>query len=343
MVQGSRWFKLVVPAPVARGALFVLAALCLAPVPGAHAGQVRVTVGYLGQSVLFPSAVTVSPGDHVVWVWGAAGHTVTSGTTGNATGDGTFRSASLFNPSLTGFAWKVAGSDSVPYYCFPHWGLAMKGVIRIAAPGTEPIADFRITEVEFAGAGGVDRVQITNLGTATGYLGRYRISFQNGVAFTYTADPVMVAVGGSIRVVINFGGSSNQTIFYTPTGTQLASAGSFALFVPNSTDYGAGSTHPGSLIDPDQLVDYVEWGTAGQAAQAYRGLAETAGLWPPGDVVDVSDLPAGGAGYSISFCGSSGERGTGYWAKTRPNFGTSPRCATPLLHSSWGRVKALYR
>jgi hypothetical protein len=143
--------------------------------------------------------------------------------------------------------------------------------------------------------------------------------------------------------MINYGGASNQTIFYTPTGLQLASAGSFALYVPNNTDGPNGSTEPHSLDDPDQLVDDVEWGIPGQAAQANRATAVAAGRWTAGDVVDVSGLPNGGAGYSITFCGNRAQRGSSCWSASRPNFGTAPPCTTPSWTSGWGRVKALYR
>ena len=90
-------------------------------------------------------------------------------------------------------------------------------------------------------------------------------------------------------------------------------------------------------------MDYVEWGTSGQVAQPNRATAVSAGVWPSGDVVDVTDLPNGGQGYSISFCGTSANHGATFWSKTTPNFGSGIICSTSARTATWGRIKSLYR
>jgi hypothetical protein len=69
-----------------------------------------------------------------------------------------------------------------------------------------------------------------------------------------------------------------------------------------------------------------------------------ASYWPAGDVVDVTGLPNGGLGYSLSYCANTcSGRGAACWNISNPNFGNGPLCTTPTRRSTWGRVKALYR
>lgn len=313
------------------------ASLLLLSAATALAGQARVVAYFFYFS---PSDLTVNPGDQVYWNLNN-GHTATSGTDFSANGDGIFCGQSVLLGFAKSFSWKATAVDSVPYYCAYHLG--MKAMLRIDPSATTPVADLRITEVEFAAANGVDRVRITNLGTATGYLGQWRFSFENGASYVWNVDPVQVDPGNSVRVMINFGGSSNQTVLYTPTGHSIGSSGAFAMYVPNNSTVDKGSSDPGSLDAPSQIVDYVEWGQPGQAAPPNRATAVAAGLWPAGDVIDIASLPSGGTGYSLSFCASRSDHGAQFWQFSRPNFGSSPRCTTPTVNRSWGRVKSLYR
>jgi len=308
----------------------------------ATAGQVRVNAG--GASNVFsPENVTVNVGDHVSWIWVGGPHTVTSGNPASptSTGDGKFRNTTAA-PGVVGakFSWKVVGAGVVPYYCFPH-APEMAGNVNISGSPVA-IADFRITEVEFAAGGGADRVQVTNLGDATGFLGFYRLSSVAGASTTITTDPVQVLAGSRITLHLNASGTNTATDLYFAAHPELGSAGSFALFVPNTST--TGSTAPASLTDANQLVDYVEWGAAGQGAQPNRTVAENAGRWPVGDVVETaSTLPNDGAGYSISFCGTRTQRGASFWNISTPNFGAGAPCTTPTKSATWGRIKALYR
>ena len=137
-------------------------------------------------------------------------------------------------------------------------------------------------------------------------------------------------------------GTNSATDIYFPSHPELGTAGSFAIYVPNTSS--SGSTSPASLNDVNQIVDYVEWGSSGQAAQPNRSTAEAGAIWLLGDVVNSeANLPPGGNGYSISFCGSRPDRGASHWLITTPNFGTNPICTTPTRTTTWGRVKTLYR
>jgi predicted outer membrane repeat protein len=80
-----------------------------------------------------PSMVDAAPGDEIVWEYGGGyPHTVTSGA--SCTPEGLFNSPlDASNPTFT---WKVPddASGSVQYFCEPHCGMGMTGVINIAAP-----------------------------------------------------------------------------------------------------------------------------------------------------------------------------------------------------------------
>lgn len=308
----------------------------------AEAGQIRVGVG--GASNVFsPENITVNAGDHVMWIWAGGMHSVVSGNpaTATSTGDGKFRNTTA-SPGTSGskFFWKAVGSGVVPYYCFPH-APEMAGTINVQT-GPVSIADFRITEVEFAAGAGADRVQITNLGGATGFLGFYRLSSVTGASTTITTDPVSLASNARLTLHLNASGSNSATDLYFSAHPELGSAGSFALYVANTSS--TGSTAPASLNDANQMVDYVEWGATGQAAQPNQATAVAAGLWNAGAVVETaSTLPNNGAGYSLSFCGARTDRGISFWNISTPNFGAGPNCTTPTKTATWGRIKSLYR
>jgi|SRR5215831_8165598 len=315
------------------------ALLTLACFATAHAGQARVLVGSGGFS-FSPSTVVVNQGDQVIWVWGSGGHTVTSGNDGSLNGSGIFRSSTVTLASNSAYFWKVVGTTAVPYYCVPHYPV-MVGTININPSGTASVADFRITELEFAGAGGADRVQITNLGDNGDFLDLYRVT-PNSTA-TALGNGIFLGAGSSLTLHVNTSGVNDATNIYLPGVPDLGTAGSFALYVPNTTTGPGGSLAPASLTDDAQMVDYVEWGTTGQGAQPNRTTAVTATLWNSGGVVDVTDLPNGGAGYSLAFCGTRTDHGSSHWSKATPNFGAQALCTTPTRSSTWGRLKALYR
>lgn len=322
-------------------ALAAFAAVAVLFVSPARAGQERVAVGAGGNSFT-PSTITVNAGDHVIWVWQSGGHTVTSGNPNapTPTGDGLFRSSTSGIAASSRFSWKSTAVNSYSYYCLPH-APGMAGIVNVVASGAD-VADFRITEVEFAGAGGADRVQISNLGTDSGFIDFFRMSWVSASTQTITNTNVFVGAGSAITLHFNVSGTNNATNLFFPAMPELGTQGSFALYVPNSTS--TGSTAPASLTDPDQMIDYVEWGTPGQAAQPNRTTAVSAGFWGSGDAVNTDALlPGGGAGYSISFCGARTDHGAASWEISTPNFGTSARCLTPTRNPTWGRIKALYR
>jgi plastocyanin len=105
---------------------------------GAAAGPatVTVTVAPNDAHVFSPSTVTIRVGDTVRWVWAATGHTVTSGTNGNADGlfcspaDGTCAGTPT-SPAGTTYDHRFESAGTFPYFCRPHAGMGMAGSVTV--------------------------------------------------------------------------------------------------------------------------------------------------------------------------------------------------------------------
>ena len=78
-----------------------------------------------------PANVTISVGDSVTWRWeGSHGHSVTQGTTPDASED----PSRLFDTGIktTGtFGYRFTTAGDVPYFCRPHFALGMKGTVKV--------------------------------------------------------------------------------------------------------------------------------------------------------------------------------------------------------------------
>lgn len=287
----------------------------------ADAGQVRINV--TGSTTFSPDQVTVNEGDQVVWFWVGTGHSVTSGTGCSASG-------SLFNSGVrsagTRFAWKSAGDGPVGYVCLPHCA-TMDGTITVQASGAS-VSDFRITEVRVSSTAPhtVDFIEITNLGTALGNLGRYRV-VTAGVTSEIPVNDLLVNADG--RVVIHPGssGANTTTDIFLPAVT-LTVPGSIGLYVPNSVNT--------SLTDATMLADFVQWGAAAQANEA---TAATALFWTAG-----AFIPQVADGHSMEFCGAGADRGPTFWRGISvPTPGAAGNCSTPVAPATWGAIKVLHR
>jgi plastocyanin len=308
---------------VFRSSLLCVSAWLLLAIP-AGAGQVRISAS--GTSFVNDSP-TLNIGDQVVWVWTAGSHTVTSGTNGSTTGDGRFNSGGgLLGLSNARFTWKSNLLGNIDYYCIPHFSLAMTGVLHVVASGAL-VSDFRITEVQFNVPGGQDLIEIANLGDIAGNLGRYRLAIgASGIEIPF--NDVVVAPGARVVIHANASGTTTATDVFVPLLPDLPATGSLALYVPNTVVV--------SLADPNQIIDFVQWGAGGQANEA---TAQSASLWQAGDALTGVD-----DGHSIEFCGNRGEYGFARWSEvTNPNLGVAGNCATPTVRSTWGRLKTLYR
>jgi plastocyanin len=93
-------------------------------------------VGEGGALVFTPANLTIHVGDTVRWVWGSPGHSVVSGTDGNA--DNRFCSPSdsgCANPPLSNqgatYEHTFAHAGTFPYYCSVHFSFGMTGTITV--------------------------------------------------------------------------------------------------------------------------------------------------------------------------------------------------------------------
>jgi plastocyanin len=93
-------------------------------------------VGDGGALVFTPANLTIQVGDTVRWVWGSSGHSVVSGTNGNA--DNQFCSPSntgCDNPPLSSsgatFEHTFTQAGTIPYYFSVHFSLCINGTITV--------------------------------------------------------------------------------------------------------------------------------------------------------------------------------------------------------------------
>jgi len=316
------------PRPTRIVGAIALIAIALSPF-AAFAGQVRVTA--TSGNSFSPATVQLNEGDQVVWVWTGNQHNIISGDPDTSTPDGLFNSGSLqnMNGSVgTAFTWVSSVLGSREFFCAQH-APDMRGVLQISPSGVA-VSDFRITEVQYSATGGLDRIEITNLGAAAGDLGRFRISVGAGTQTVVPLNSVPVPAGGRVNVHTNEAGTNTATNLFMSGLGDLPSTGSVALFTPQAQ----GGTL-GALSAP-LMVDFVQWGASGRPNEA---TANSAGYWTTGDFVGGVDDP----GFSIAFCGNATDRGVASWSVAHPNFGTQPPCSTPTATTSWGRIKILYR
>ena len=286
-----------------------------------------------GGNIFQPDFQTLNLGDHVTWVWQAGTHTVTNGSDPSDPNLGQDFDSGFLNGANQAMTWHCDILGTIPYFCQPHYP-TMLGSLQVSASGVN-VSSFRITEVQYNAAGGLDRIEIANLGSDSGDLGRYRIAINGTTAFTIPTPSIFVLSGATPgRVVINTNqnGTNTATQIFTTAIGDLPTTGSVALYAPN--------TVPGEtvLTDETQIIDFVQWGAGSQPNAATAVLA---GVWP--NAADfVPAVPALGD-YDLAFCGTESQRGIGFWNIAHPNFRSQPLCATPAQASSWGRIKLLYR
>ncbi len=306
--------------------LMIPALLALAAT-AALAGQVRINVA---SNLYSPSSATINLGDHAVWVWTSGFHSVSSGSLVTGALDGIFDNGTIVSNGL--YSWKSATQGALTYYCQQH-GTGMGATLNVVASGAS-VSDFRITKVQFGNTGGMDFVEIANIGPAAGNLGMYRLRVSGGSTITLRKAPtnldLSVPSGRRVVIYIHRSGASTDTSVYVPSVLALPTTGSLALYVPST-----GNT---ALSATDQMIDYVSWGAGGQENEA---TAVSAGFWTTNAAIQNV-----AAGHTIAFCGAQGgQYGVNHWSEiTTPNFGVSSAdCTTPAIPTSWGRIKTLYR
>jgi plastocyanin len=312
-----------------RRAIGIIALVGLAAaVSRTHAGEVRVAVN---SNFFSLRAANCNANDHVVWIWTGGSHSTTSGDSSSLTPSNLWDSGdhiTFGTNNTSAFSWQAVGAGTYIYYCDIH-APSMAGRVIVASSGIA-VADLRITEVQYNEAAGHDKIEITNLGTAGGDLGRFRFSVGSGTQFALPPNSIQIAVGGHVTIHTNESGTNTATdIFASGIGPLPDGAGSVALYAPNTVNT--------SLTDQTQIVDFVQWGATGQANEA---TAIAAGVWSGGE-----NASAVAVGHSIEYCSAAEPRPvTGRWFDNpTPNFGTGDNCATPTHGTTWGRIKTVYR
>jgi plastocyanin len=323
-----------------RLALRTVAALGLLLAAGAaHAGEVRVNVGVSGLNFA-PYKVNINQGDHVVWVWIAGSHNVASTA---PPADSTNPDGAIFDSdpggfgqnNTTRFSWKSDRLGHVPFACVVH-SPDMNGhifIVPLTSPPTNPVADFRLSEVQFNVPGGQDLIEIANLGAAAGDLRSYRIATSaSGTGVTVVNTDFPVAAGARVTIHTGAAGANTSTDIFTPgIGNLNDAAGSIALYVPSTL------SSQNALTIANLMIDFVQWGAPSQANESTAG---TAGFWGAG-----TSLNGVAAGHSIEYCANPTlDHGSNHWAEVAvPNFGSNGNCSTPVASETWGRLKIIYR
>ena len=296
-----------------------------------RAGEVRINIS--GSSVtgtFSPRTTNLNAGDHVIWVWTGGQHTTTSGDSSTGTADSPnhwdtpiLMAAGTNTPA---FCWQSTVPEVVPFFCQLH-APAMAG--RVIVGSGIPVADFRLTEVQYNEASGHDKFEITNLGTVIGDFGRYR--FALGATFgSISASSLPIAPGATLTIHTNESGVNTATDVFLPAlGALNDAAGSVALYAPNTVN--------GAFDDATQILDFVEWGPSGQANEA---TAVSAGLWTSGSTTAIVAV-----GHTIEFCGTQAQHAGAWFESLAPTFGgaASDCGAVPTHVTTWGRIKTLYR
>lgn len=91
------------------------------------AGAATVQVQQAGLT-FSPDDITIDVGDTVEWVWSSGFHTVTNGTGGADPDVGNLFDLTLTSGTVS-YTFQTAGD--VPYFCRPHEGLGMAGIVRV--------------------------------------------------------------------------------------------------------------------------------------------------------------------------------------------------------------------
>ena len=106
--------------------------LILGAAPASQGTTFTVQIAPGGSLIFSPPSQTIAVGDTVHWVWGASGHSTTSGNpcTANGTWDSGVQS--------TGFTFDVTfpTAGTFNYFCSVHCGLGMTGTIIVGPPPT---------------------------------------------------------------------------------------------------------------------------------------------------------------------------------------------------------------
>jgi plastocyanin len=107
--------------------LQITALLLLSAIGRVAAAIVNVDVGPGGELVFSPAEVTIQPGDTIKWTWRSDHHSVTSTTN--------LFDTDVRNSGFT-FSFTFNNAGTYNYYCIPHGGFGMQGIVNVGAAPT---------------------------------------------------------------------------------------------------------------------------------------------------------------------------------------------------------------
>jgi plastocyanin len=96
--------------------------------PAAFAGEIDIQQDGF---TFVPDEVMAQPGDTIRWHWSAGSHTVTSGI--NCAPDGTINEPLTADNPMVEYIIPADFEGNLPYFCIPHCGLYMDGVVTVEA------------------------------------------------------------------------------------------------------------------------------------------------------------------------------------------------------------------
>ncbi len=176
-----------------------------------------------------------------------------------------------------------------------------------------------ISELEIDPAGinsGRQRVELRNFGNDPYDLSGHYLYFRP--AEYRFPNGTILPPQGIITVHLNRSGADTPENLYTGIAGKrnLRLADSICLFSTNL------------FSDPAKMVDFVQWGAAGQADEA---SAAAAGIWTPADFIDLSLYRPGA---SIAYDGS-GNGASDWCVDGTPSFGSpNDECTPPRINSA---------
>src|SRR5262245_34677768 len=161
-------------------------------------------------------------------------------------------------------------------------------------------------------------IELTNTGAADFVMGPsgYWLYFPPA-SWQFPPD-VVIPPGGSVLVYVNRPGSSTTGEFYTGSSgmrTLRVQGDSIALFRTNL------------FADATAIVDFVEWGAAGNGVE---DVAIAAGIWAQGSFIDLAPLRDGA---SLAYDGA-GDSPSDWCIDGTPSLGgANDTCTQPLARS----------
>src|SRR5580698_3546567 len=125
-------------------AVALVAAVSFFSIFATHAATTNVLTGIGLNEHFSPTNVTISVNDSVIWVWGGAPHSTTSGT-GGVTNDDNGVPSGNWDSGVIGttphsFTNTFTSTGTFPYFCRVHFTIGMTGQVFVVSSGPTRLA-----------------------------------------------------------------------------------------------------------------------------------------------------------------------------------------------------------